>query len=334
MKIAVDAMGGDYAPGEIVRGVLQALADREVTAELVLVGRTEEIEPVIAKYRKPFDRSRLSIVHAPEVIGMAEAPVPAVRSKKHASLSVALNLHKEGGVDAVISAGNTGAVLVASTLKLRTIPEIERPAIALVFPSLTGQFLLLDGGANSECRPRHLQQFGIMGSVYSKYFYGIENPRVGLLNIGHEEGKGNELVKEAYGMLKDAPVNFAGNVEGKDAFFGNVDVVLADGFVGNVLLKFSESLAAAMIQFIKQAIRRHPVSMLGALLMRPAFEELRRKTHYAQYGAAPLLGLNGVCLKSHGGSSAEAICTAVRGAQKIVANNVNRHIAEAVARKG
>ena len=318
MKIAVDAMGGDRAPGVVVDGAV--MAARDLPVEIVLVGD----EP---RLRRELERHwgvppTLTIRHASEAIGMDEPPAISVRKKRDSSINVMVELAKQGQAEAMVSAGNTGAVVCASTLGLRLLEGIERPGIAIVLPNLTGHSLLIDVGACIDPKPEHLVQFAVMGVVYSKAVLGKANPTVGLLNIGEEETKGTEYVKEAFRLLEQTPLNFIGNVEGRDIYTGTCDVIVCDGFVGNVTLKVTESLAKVIAQILKRELRRNPLTQFGAFLSLSAFKNLRKKMDYAEYGGAPLLGVDGTCIICHGASSARAIRNAIR----VAANSISEHV--------
>jgi len=309
IRIAVDAMGGDFAPAEIVKGCHQAIAELP-GVDIILVGREEKI-------LKPL-KERISVVNASQTIGMDEPPVSAVREKKDASINVALQLVKDGKADAVVSAGNTGAFMAAALFKLGRITGIERPAIATFFPTASGRVLCLDVGANSDNRPKHLQQFGEMGSVYAEHVLHINSPRVGLLNIGEEPEKGNELTIAAYPLLKGSKINFIGMIESKEILSGKVDVVVCDGFVGNLILKFGESVASFVMDLLKKELTKNPITWLASLLLLPAFLNIKKKVDYDEFGGAPILGVDGICIKAHGRSKAKAIKNAVRVAMEAV----------------
>ncbi|WP_088187609.1 phosphate acyltransferase PlsX [Desulfosporosinus sp. FKA] len=313
MKIAVDAMGGDYAPEEIVKGALRA-AEANSELHLLLVGQKERIQPFLSGSCP----DNLSLVEASEVVEMGEHPANAVRKKKDSSIVVATRLVKQGDADALISAGSTGAQMAASLLGLGRIKGIERPAIATVLPTAQGGKLVLDVGANLDASPEQLCQYGLMGSVYAEKILGIPKPRVALLNIGSEEGKGNDLTQKAYGLLKNAPLNFSGNIEGRDVPFGRADVVVCEGFVGNVLLKTAEGLAGALFEQIKEKITSTALRKLGALAVKPGLKEIAQMMDYAEYGGAPLLGVNGISIICHGSSKSKAIFNAVRVARECV----------------
>lgn len=323
MRIAVDAMGGDYAPEEIIKGALRA-AETWPELQLILVGQQEQILPFFMG-TKP---SNISLVEASEVIGMDEHPANAVRKKKDASIVVATRLVKLGEADAVVSAGSTGAQMAAALLGLGRIKGIDRPAIGTVLPTAEGGKLILDVGANLDATPEHLCQYALMGSIYAEKILGIPKPRVGLLNIGSEEGKGNELTQKAYALLKVAPVNFIGNVEGRDVPYGRADVVVCEGFVGNVLLKTAEGLAGVLFQLIKEKITSNIFRKLGALAVKPGLKEISQMMDYAEYGGAPLLGVNGISIICHGSSKSKAIFNAIRVAQECIQVRLIEHIRE------
>ncbi|MCW2278414.1 phosphate acyltransferase PlsX [Heliophilum fasciatum] len=313
MQIALDAMGGDHAPQEIVRGAMMAAEERDT--KILIVGQPSAIEPLLADASTTV-RKRLEIVPALEVIGMDEAPMTALRRKKDASIAVATRLVKEGRAQALVSAGSTGAQMAASLLGLGRIAGIDRPAIATILPTLHGGKLLLDAGANSEAKPKNLYEFALMGSVYAEKVLGIPRPRVALLNIGEEESKGNDLVKTTYPLLQSAPINFIGNVEGRDILAGQVDVIVCDGFVGNIVLKFGEGIVSSLGTMMRDALKQSALASLGALLAKPALKDMMRKLDYAEHGGAPLLGINGVSIICHGSSKAKAIKNALRVAQQ------------------
>ncbi len=328
MRIALDAMGGDKAPVAVVDGAIEAVVEAGGRFELVLVGRRDELEKYISESGLPTEN--IEIVHAPDVIGMSESPATAIRRKRDSSISVATRLHKEGAADAVVSAGNTGAAVASSLLSLGRIPGIDRPAIAIFYPSRNGGTIVLDGGANSDNVPRHLEQFAYMGSAYAEVFLGRKNPRVGLLNIGEESSKGSELTREAHALLAASGLNFAGNVEGRDVIAGTVDVVVTDGFTGNVLLKFTESIVHFLGGLLKEGIGSSARAKIGAVFMKPVLKDMGKTLDYAEYGGMPLLGINGVTIIGHGGSSAKAIKNAVFAAERFVELGVNQSIREMI----
>lgn len=324
MRIAVDAMGGDNAPVVEVEGAVAAA--REFGIHVTLVGDTVKVRQELAKH----DCKGLDIIvqHAGEVVGMHDSASDAVRKKKDSSIRVAFELVKLGDADAVVSAGNSGATMAAGMFVLKRLKGIDRPAIAQLFPTLRGKTLVLDIGGNVDCKPLHLVQFAIMGEVYARHVMGLENPRIGLLSNGEEESKGNELTRETHSILKEIPLLYTGYVEGRDIFNGTVDVVVCDGFVGNVVLKLSEGLAEAVGKMLRDEIQKSFLSKLGYLLCRKAFNNFKKKVDYAEYGGAPLLGIDGVGMICHGGSSTKAIKNAVRFAHEYVQKGVNKRMAE------
>lgn len=325
-------MGGDFAPERPVAAALEALRLYPQITELYLVGPEDRIRAELAKHNVVPDGRRIKLLHCTEVIEMSDSAAQAVRRKKDNSINRSIDLVKEGKADAVVSAGHTGAMVVASTLKLRTLPGIDRPGIAAVLPTETNLFVLIDAGANIDARPEHLAGYAIMGSVYSKYVLKFPNPRVGLLSIGEEDVKGNDLTKETFKMLKESPVNFVGNIEGHDIFEDPVEVVVCDGFIGNILLKTSESLANAIFHWLKHELKKTPLRMLGAWLARAAFKTIKKKTNYEEYGGSLLLGVNGICVIAHGSSTVKALTNALRVGMESVEFKVNPHIVEEVAR--
>ncbi|EHM43244.1 phosphate acyltransferase PlsX [Anaeroglobus geminatus] len=326
MKIAVDAMGGDYAPEEVVLGAIEAVKAYK-KYDVVLVGDAKEIRRVMTEYGTT-ESDRLSIVHAGEVIEMDEHPAQAIRKKKDASIVVATRLVKEGVCDAVVAPGSTGAAVTAALLGLGRIKGIERPCIATPIPSKKGVSILLDSGANSDSKPKHLVQAAIMGSHYAQHIFGIKEPNIGLLNIGAEASKGNELAQTTYPMLEQTKtISFYGNVEGRDITEGIVDVVVCDGFVGNIILKFGEGIALLIMQLVKDSIRNGGLlAKLGAMAVLPAFRHLRKRLDFTEYGGAPLLGIDGSFIICHGSSKAKTIRHAVRVAGELVEEDVVGHI--------
>lgn len=326
MRIAIDAMGGDYAPEEIVAGAVDAANGMDGLTTLFLVGQEEAIRKELAKHGKI--PPKIVVRHAAETVGMEETPALAIRKKKDNSISRCMDMVKAGEADAAVSAGNTGAMVVAATLKLRTLEGIQRPAIATVIPTLGRPLVLIDAGANTDCTPDLLVEFAVMGSVYAREILGAKDPVVGLMSIGGEDTKGNEITKEAFRLLSAAPVKFRGNVEGHDIFRGETDVIVCDGFVGNVVLKTSESVAHAIGAWLKKEFKANPIRLLGALLLKGALKSLKQRMDPELFGGAPLLGVNGVCIISHGSSSRTAIYHAVRVACEAVGHHVNEHIVE------
>ncbi|MCM8779763.1 MAG: phosphate acyltransferase PlsX [Candidatus Omnitrophica bacterium] len=328
MKIAVDAMGGDYAPEVVINGAV--LAVKEYDLDVVLVGDKPAIEKLLA--RNKYTSGRIDILHTTEVIEMDEPPALSVRRKRDSSIVKGMELVKKRQADAFFSAGNTGAVACAASLSLGLLPGIERPGIAIVVPNLQGISIVIDVGANIDPKPSHLVQYGIMADVYSKYILKKTNPSVGLLNIGEEESKGTDFMKETHALFEQSHLNFIGNVEGKDLFSGKCDCIVCDGFVGNVALKVSESLAETMMVFLKREIMSNFLGKLGAMLLRRSFRRFKKKVDYAEYGAAPLLGLNGVVMIGHGRSNAKAVKNAIRFAAEEVRHSVNEKILEEMKR--
>jgi glycerol-3-phosphate acyltransferase PlsX len=330
MRIALDAMGGDRAPQVPVDGAIQALELFGEDFEVALVGNEELIEGHLKKVH--YRNDRLKVIHASQVVEMAESPTVALKKKKNSSIAIGLQMQKTGDAQAFVSAGNTGAVMAESLIKVKRIEGIERPAIVTIFPSRKQPVVLLDAGANVDSRPHHLLHFALMGSIYAQEILGRENPKVGLLNIGEEAEKGNDLSKATYQILDNSSLNFIGNAEGRDIFEGAADVVVCDGFVGNVVLKFSESIIHLINSMIRTEISKNPVRRVGALLMKGAYKNIHRTLDYAEYGGAPLLGINGVSVICHGGSSAKAIRNAINVARLTVERQVNETIKSQLSR--
>ena len=323
MKIVVDAMGGDHAPAAVVEGAV--LAAREYNTNIILIGLTERIQAELDKH-DPEHTLPIEIVHAEQIVEMHDIPGKALRSKKKSSMKVGLDLVKQGVGAAFLSAGNTGAVLAYSTVILRPVKGVDRPAIAIQLPTSKGISILLDAGANVDCKTNQLFQFGIMGHVFAEYILEKENPSVGLLSIGEEDGKGNEIVKETFQMLKNSHINFIGNLEGKEVYRGNADVIVCDGFTGNVALKISESLAEMIGSNLKFMFQSNWLSKLGYLLLKPKLVEFKKKVDHSETGGAPLLGVNGVVIIAHGSSSPKAIKNAINRAQELSEKNIIEHI--------
>lgn len=332
MHIALDAMGGDHGPEELIAGALLAVEQTQI--KVSLVGDEVLLRSHLNKNAPAAKTARLiQIVHSSQVVEMNEHPVDAVRKKKDSSIMVAFDLVRKGDADAVVSAGNSGATMAAAVRVLGRLTGVARPGIASFFPTLKKPVVLMDVGANVDCRPLHLYQFAVMASAFSRIF-DIERPRIGLLTIGEEGGKGNLLVKETYGLLKNSSLNFIGNVEGRDVFQGDVDVIVCDGFVGNICLKVSEGLAEAAMQMLRNEILKSLPAKIGYLLARPAFRAFKKRVDYAEYGGAPLLGINGTGIVCHGKSNAQAIKNAIFEAAKMVKNNVNNDILTSLAADG
>ena len=330
MKIALDAMGGDFGPPNLVGGAVMALREYPQIDKLFLVGDTPQIEAELKK-RKCNDR-RIEIVHSTQVVAMSDGAVQSVRRKKDSSVSRAVDLVKKGEAAAIVSAGHTGAAVAATTIKLRTLPGIDRPGIAALIPSETNIFVLIDAGANSDAKPEHLLQYGIMGSVYSRHVLGYQNPSIGLMSIGGEDVKGTDLTKEVFKMLKRSALNFRGNIEGHDLFAHPVEVVVCDGFVGNVILKTCESVGDAIFKWLKHELTKNKLRMAGAYLAQSAFRAIRKRINYEEYGGSPLLGVNGICIIAHGSSTPLAIKNALRAATEAIEQQVNPHIVEEISR--
>lgn len=322
VKVVVDAMGGDYAPKAVIAGAVCAVKKFDVF--VFLVGQSDRIQEELAKHK--FDSSRIEVVHADEIIEMNESPAAAIRKKRNSSISIGVNLVKEGKADAFFSAGNTGGVVCAATLYLGLLETIERPGIAIVMPNLKGVSLIIDAGANIDPKPTQLFQYGLMGSAYFEQILGKRNPKVGLLNVGEEESKGPDFVKETYQLLEHSSLNFIGNIEGKDIFSGNCDVIVCDGFVGNVTLKVSESMSETLAFFLRQELMSSIWGKIGFFLARKCFRNFKKKIDYSEYGGAPLLGVNGVVIIGHGRSSAKAVMNAIRFAKEEVERNINQNI--------
>lgn len=327
-RVALDAMGGDQGPAVNVEGAVAAA--RELGLSVLLVGVEQELSQNLQNHS--INGLGVSICHAPETVGMHESPSAALRKKKQSSIRVGLELVKKGDADAFISAGNTGAVMATALVTLGPLPGVERPAIALIVPTLRGHSILLDVGANVDCKPRQLLQFAIMGDVYARQVMGKTSPTVGLLSIGEEESKGNELTRETFKELEEEPsINFTGNVEGREVFSGAADVIVCDGFTGNIALKITESAVEFFTVLLKEELAKGLVGKAGAVLARGAFERFKKRVDYSEYGGAPLLGVKGVCIISHGRSSAKAIKNAIRVAAECVENRVVEHIREGIA---
>jgi phosphate acyltransferase len=330
MKIALDAMGGDFGPSYTVPGAIMALKEYRHIDKLFLVGDTPKIESELKKHG--CNSGKIEIVHSTQVVDMSDKAWSAVRRKKHSSISRAVDVVKRGDADAVVSAGHTGAAVAASMIKLRTLPGIDRPGIAAILPTETNVFVLVDAGANIDARPEHLLQYAIMGTVYSRHVLHYKNPTVGLISLGEEDVKGNELTKEVFAMLKRSSLNFVGNIEGRHLFENPVEVVVCDGFVGNVILKTCESIAVAIFKWLKHELMRSPKRKIGAYLAKNAFLEIKDKTNYEEYGGSPLLGVNGICIIAHGASTPLAIKNALRVAAESIEQQVNPHIVEEIRR--
>jgi phosphate acyltransferase len=320
VRVAVDAMGGDHAPAEIVSGAIKA--QRELNVDVLLVGDPQAIAECLKQYP---DAPAIEIIPSEGLIEMSEDPLPALRRKPKASINVAMTLVKEGKADAVVSAGHSGAAMAAALLRLGRLSGIDRPAIGAVFPTMVPNqpVLVLDVGANVDCRPKYLEQFALMGTVYAQYVLGTAQPRVGLINIGEESNKGNELALQTYELLEANPsIPFKGNCEGRDILSGDFDVVVCDGFVGNVVLKFAEAVGGILLQILKEELPRGKRGKLGVTVLRHNLRRIRERIDHAEHGGALLLGVAGICIIGHGSSDAATVCSAVRLAQEAVENQV------------
>ncbi|MGL4910650.1 MAG: phosphate acyltransferase PlsX [Cetobacterium sp.] len=326
MRIALDAMGGDFAPLEPVKGAVEALAEiKDIT--VILVGQKEKIENELKKYT--YDKNRIEIVDAREIIEMDDDPMVAVRSKKDSSMNRTLELVKSGAADASVSSGNTGALISASQLKLRRVKGVLRPAITTVFPSKNRDIVLMDVGANADCRPEFINQFATMGALYYEEMFNVKNPKVGLLNIGTEDGKGNEITRESFNLLKENKnVNFIGNIESTEMMNGKVDVVVTDGFSGNMVLKTAEGTAKFIFSILKEEISNSFLGKIGAFLLMPILKKLKSRLDSSEYGGALFLGINGISIKAHGNSTAKGIKNALKVANKFAEDKFIERLTE------
>lgn len=308
MKIVVDAMGGDFAPENVIQGVIDSLKENDAT--IVLVGPEDIVKKELSKYQYPMNR--IEIVHADEVVGMHESGTVTLRQKKNSSIAVGIKLLKDPEYDAFISAGNTGAVVAASTVFLRMLPGVERPAIGTVIPTLKNPAFLIDAGANTDAKPQHLLHSGMLARVYVREVLGVQNPTVGMVNIGEEESKGTGFAKETYKLLEEKLPNFIGNIEANEIYTGKCDCIVCDGFVGNIVLKVTEGLLESTAKLVKREVKKDFLAIIGALLMKPALRKIKKLADYSEYGGAPLLGVNGLVMIGHGRSSPKAIKNAIR----------------------
>jgi glycerol-3-phosphate acyltransferase PlsX len=327
--IAVDAMGSDRAPKPEVEGAI--LAARQYGVEVLLVGPEEPVRAELHQHPTAADLP-IGIVHASEVIGMQEKAAHAVRTKRDSTMRVGLRLVRERRASGFFSAGNTGAAMATAKMVLGALPGVDRPALAAVFPAANGSAcIMLDVGANVDCKPQNLEQFAVMGEIYYRSIFGVERPRVGILSIGEEESKGNDLTRQAHPLLKQLPLNFVGNVEGRDLYNGHVDVIVCDGFIGNVALKVSEGLVQTIRSMLKDSLQETLTRQVGYLLSRRAFEDFKKRLDYSEYGGAPLLGIKGVCIVGHGSSNANAVKNAIRVAKELAEGNINGVIEQEIA---
>lgn len=329
MRIAIDAMGGDNAPDEIISGTLESIELLDENDELILVGQKKRIESQLPSLKSR--EGAISVVDAPEVIEMDEPPIESIRKKRRSSISVIAKMAKLGEADAVISAGNTGACVAAFQMRMRNLPDVNRPGIAVVFPTFEGPVTICDVGANIACKPINLYQYGVMAGIYSKYVLGMENPKVGLMSIGQEDTKGNIVVKKTRELMKSDPnMNFIGNIEGRDIFRGICDVAICEGFVGNVILKLTEGLVDGLFKAIKHELIAEKPQL--AMKFKPVMTRIYRKYDYNEYGGAPLLGVNGTALICHGASKSRTIKNAISTAKKYHTKKINDKIIEYLSR--
>lgn len=327
MRIALDAMGGDYAPAVNIEGAVETVRDFE-DIDVILVGDESILMRELGGKRYP--TQRISVRHASQAVRMDESTTVALRKKKDSSIKRGIELVKSGEADAFVSAGHSGVVMATALLILRSSDVVDRPAIATIMPTLKAPFVLIDAGANLYCKPHNLLEFALMGSTYCRVILGRAEPRVALVSTGEEDTKGNDLIKEAFKLLKDADINFIGNVDGKDIFTGVADVIVCDGFTGNVILKTSEGLADALIKMLKREVANLTAGRIGYLLLKPALRNFKKKTDYDEYGGAPLLGINGTCIISHGRSTSKAIRNAIRVASDFAEKKVYEIISSAI----
>jgi len=330
MRIAVDVMGGDHGCGVVIAGVKLALDANKNISALYLVGDQAAIHAALPA--RGFRDHRVKVIHTTQVVEMDDKPANALRKKKDSSIARAADLVAEGQADALVSLGNTGGIFAAATFKVGRVPGVDRGCIATVIPRQGNEFVLLDAGANVECKALHLAQFAVMGSIYSREVLGRKNPRVGILSIGTEDSKGNELTLEAFKLCKLLDLNFIGNIEGHDLFKDHVDVVVCDGFVGNIVLKTSESLAVAMFSMLKRELMSNPKRQIGAYLARDAFQAIRKRMDPEVYGGAPMLGFKGIVFKAHGSARERAVASAIRVTAETLQHHVNESIAREISR--
>ncbi len=328
IRIAIDAFGGDNSPAAVIDGCVQAMKlNNDWTA--VLSGDEKRIREELSRYE--YDEGRVEIIHAPEIISCEEQPTMAIKKKKDSSLVQALYAVKEGRADCILSAGSTGALLAGATLIIKRLEGVKRPALAVLMPTVTGgHILVLDSGANTDCKPSYLQQFAVMADAYMRKMERIEHPRIGLLNNGAEAEKGCQLTKAAYALLKETPILFAGNCEARDILSGDFDVLVCDGFAGNVVLKYTEGMASALVGMLKKELMSDTCSKIGAALAKPAFKRFKKQLDYTEYGGAPLLGIAGGVIKAHGSSNAKAFCSAIQQARAFAKAELGESISSAL----
>lgn len=318
MKIVVDAMGGDHAPQAVVAGVVEAIREFKIT--VTLVGIRSAMEQELSKYEYPKDR--IELVHADEVVDMHDSPIAAIRKKRNSSITIGLGLLKDPQYNAFVSAGNTGAVVAASTFVLGMLPGVERPAIGLVLPTLNRFAFLIDVGANADPKAQHLFQSAVMARVYTQHVLNVTHPKTGLLNIGEESSKGTDFQKETYKLMESLVPNFIGNIEPNEIFTGKCDCIICDGFTGNILIKVSEGLMESASTLMRREIKKSPIALIGALLMKPRMMAIKKYADYSEYGGAPLLGVNGIVMIGHGRSSPKAVKNAIRAAMKEIEHDI------------
>lgn len=322
-------MGGDFAPANVVAGAIQALTESKSRFEVILVGREDEIKSELKKFNT--NDLAFTIAAASEVIDMHDSPTTALKQKKDSSLIIGMTLHKEGKVDAFISAGNTGAVMSVATIILGRVRGVSRPTIGAIFPTEEGPCLIVDAGANVDCKPQHLLEFGMMGSIYVNYIFGYSNPKVGILSIGEEDSKGNESAIEAHKLLKSSKINFIGNIEGRDILNGKAQVIVCDGFVGNILLKFGESFLGMLKFKLRSFASKNLLNKIKVLSMYGTLKNVLKDFDYQEHGGVPLLGVNGIIIIGHGSSTPKAIKNMIFTAEKIAKKEINQQIAEAMS---
>ncbi len=328
ITIAVDAMGGDFAPIEVVKGALESLSI-DSKLKIILVGHLETIKSILKQESGQDNHPKIEIIHASQVIGMDETPVKALKTKKDSSIAVAARLVKEHRAQSLVSLGNTGVLVASATLTLRHLKKVKRCGIAVPLPTLGGNpCIMMDMGANVNCKAENLLQYAQMASIYAHEVFGVKEPRVGLLNVGEETEKGNDLVKESFGLLQNANINFAGNVEGRDIYTGEYDVIVCDGFVGNVVLKTSEGLASMIIKALKDNLKSSMRTKLGAALSMPAFKQLKKQLDHTEWGGAIVLGLNGTVIVGHGSSKSNSVKNAIKCAHQSIKYSINDKIIE------
>jgi glycerol-3-phosphate acyltransferase PlsX len=330
MQIAVDAMGGDHAPQSPVEGAVRAAT--EDGTSILLVGDRTRIEAELTRLGASVHRGgRIEVIHAEEVVGMDESAITPIRKKRRSSIRICAELVKEGRAQALVTAGNTGAAMISAKMVIGTVVGVDRPALAAVLPNLRGRTVLLDVGANVDTKPVHLREFAVMGHFYAQEVIGTPSPRIGLMSIGEEEGKGNDVTREVFKVLKTTGLNFLGNVEGSDVFNGNADVIVCDGFVGNAILKSAEAVAEMIFRMLREEVESTARTKAGYVLAKPAFDRFRQRTDYSEYGAAPLLGVNGGCFIGHGRSNAKAIQSAIRRAVEFSTARLHHKIRDKIA---